>query len=629
MCGIAGFVEKQHDPAAAKVAVKAMADLIAYRGPDGEGYYTDEQAALGHRRLAIIDLDGGAQPMFTRDGRLAVVYNGEIYNFKDLRAELEQAGHSFATGSDTEVLLHGYEQWGSELPKRLRGMFAFAIWDKSTRTLFCARDIFGIKPFYYYHVGGLFLFASEIKCFLAHPGFKKELNEARLPDALSIEYLPDEETMFKNVYKLPGAHSLTLRDGTLTIERYYEITYHIDDKKTLPQWEEEIEKAFAESVAAHQIADVEVGCFLSSGVDSSLVVNEVAKGTPKVKSFSVGYAEQKYSELPFAQAFSREIGVRNEACTVTAEQFFTANRLIQWYLDEPMPNPAAVPLYFLAQNAARQVKVVLSGEGADELFGGYPLYCQAVHFARFGKAVPKRLRRALAKAARRLPAFKGKNFLRRAALAPWQRAMRANYVFSSPAVRDRYFKKQYRAPTPQTRFRRWFEAVPGLDEPTALQWVDMHTWMPCDILLKADRMSMANSLELRVPFLDREVLELALTLPRRYRCDGRHTKIALRAAARRALPESVAKRKKLGFPVPLDDWLRQEPYYTTVKEKFTGPVAQKFFNTQELCRLLADHRAGRGRHMTRIWSFYSFILWYELYFVADAPPAEIYGANSA
>ena len=635
MCGIAGFIENQHDPAAARDTVRAMTDLIAYRGPDGEGYYTDAQAALGHRRLAIIDLAGGAQPMCSEDGSLIAVYNGEIYNYRDLRAELTAAGHTFATDSDTEVLLHGYEQWGPDLPGRLRGMFAFAIWDKNTRTLFAARDIFGIKPFYYYHVGDLFLFASEIKCFLAHPGFKKELNERRLPDVLSIEYLPDEETMFQNVYKVRGAHSLTLRDGRLSLECWFEINYHIDETKTLPEWEDLITKTFAESVAAHRIADVEVGCFLSGGVDSSLVVNEVAKDTPRVKSFSVGYAEEQYSELSRAQAFSRVIGVPNTACTVSAAQFFAANRRIQWYLDEPMPNPAAVPLYFLARNAAKQVKVVLSGEGADELFGGYPLYCQAVHFERWRKAVPAALRRALAGAAARLPDFKGRNFLRRAALEPWQRCLRADYVFPDPAQRDRYLKKRYRVPAPPARFRRWFAAAEksAPDEPTQLQWVDLHTWMPYDILLKADRMSMANSLELRVPFLDREMLAVALALPRRYRCSGRQNKIALRAAARHALPAAVAGRKKLGFPVPLQDWLRQEPYYTMVRDKFTGPVAQRFFVPEQLCRLLADHRAGKGRYMTQIWSFYSFILWYELYFVDEAPPAqrlpEIYGAKSS
>ena len=624
MCGITGFARAHHDAEEARRIVKAMADRIVYRGPDGEGYYVDDQVALGHRRLSIIDLEGGKQPMFNEDGSLAVIFNGEIYNFQSLRKELIAAGHTFSTRSDTEVLLHGYEQWGDGLPARLRGMFTFVLWDTRTRTLFGARDIFGIKPFYYYNVDGLFLFGSEIKSFLAHPDFKKELNEQRLPEYLSIEYIPNEETMFQNVYKLPGAHMFTWHAGRLDVRRYYDIRYHIDEAPTLEEWEQRITDTFAESVAAHQIADVEVGCFLSSGVDSSFVVNEVAKGTPHVKSFSVGYTEEQYSELPYAQEFSKEIGVPNISNLVDADQFFEANRVIQWYLDEPMPNPAEVPLYFLAQNARKYVKVVLSGEGADELFGGYPMYCQAVHFMDYEKKVPAPLRRAAGAIASKLPEFKGKHFLVRGAMQPWQRYMRANYVFASPEERDRYLKKDYRSKRPEEYFKPYFDKVAGLDEPTQLQWVDMHTWMLYDILLKADRMSMANSLELRVPFLDREMLELALSIPQRYRSGKEQTKIALRGAALKQLPDSVAKRKKLGFPVPLNDWLRQDKYAAMVREKFTGPVAEQFFNTAELCRLLDDHVAGRAKNMTKIWSFYSFILWYELYFVNDAPPAEVY-----
>ena len=626
MCGIVGFVGARAD---ADAVLQAMMDAIAHRGPDGQGKFLRGPVALGHRRLSIIDLEGGRQPMFNEDGRLCCIFNGEIYNFQPLRAELEAAGHVFATHSDTEVLLHGYEQWGSELPKRLRGMFTFVLWDKTARTMFGARDIFGIKPFYYYNRDGLFLFGSEIKSFLAHPGFKKELNEARLPEYLSIEYIPNEETMFKNVFKLPGAHSFTWKDGALQIERYYDIRYHVDESKTEEQWEQAITDTFAESVKAHQIADVEVGCFLSSGVDSSFVVNEVAKGTPNVKSFSVGYAEEQYSELPYAQAFSREIGVPNIANKVDADQFFEANRVIQWYLDEPMPNPAEVPLYFLAQNARKSVKVVLSGEGADELFGGYPLYCQAVHFMAYERRVPAPLRRAAGAAAARLPEFKGKHFLVRGAMPHWQRYLRANYVFADPAERDKYLKKDYHSPRPETFFKPYFDKVAGLDEPTQLQWVDMHTWMLYDILLKADRMSMANSLELRVPFMDREVLELALSIPQRYRSGKEATKIALRGAAFRQLPESVAHRKKLGFPVPLNDWLRQDKYYAMVREKFTGPVAEQFFDTGALLTLLDDHKAGRAKNMTKIWSFYSFILWYELYFVQNGAPAGVYDRPAA
>ena len=616
MCGFTGFTSvKQHNVQAARASVQAMADLIAHRGPDGEGFYVDEHAALGHRRLSIIDLEGGSQPMFNEDGSLVVVFNGEIYNFMQLRAELLAAGHTFATQSDTEVLLHGYEQWGEGLPARLRGMFAFVIWNKATGELFGARDIFGIKPFYYYqNDGGDFLFGSEIKSFLPHPGFDKQLNEQRLPEYLSIEYIPNQETMFLGVYKLPGAHLFTWKAGRLDIRRYYDIAYAIDESKTLEEWEQAITKEFAASVAAHQIADVEVGCFLSSGVDSSFVVNEVAKGTPHVKSFSVGYEEEKYSELPYAQSFSAEIGVPSIANKVSAEEFFAANQTIQWYLDEPMPNPSEVPLYFLTQNAARHVKVVLSGEGADELFGGYPLYCAGVHFEQYAK-LPAPLRKAAAALAKKLPDFKGKNFILRGAMEPWQRCMRANYVFATPAERDRYLKKQYHSKTPEEFFKPYFDKVSHLDEPTQLQWVDMHTWMLYDILLKADRMSMANSLELRVPFLDKEMLELALRIPTRYRAGKEETKIALRRAALKQLPESVAKRKKLGFPVPLNDWLRQDKYYAMVREKFEGPVAEQFFNVPELLRLLDAHKAGKNGGMTQIWSFYSFILWYEQFFV--------------
>lgn len=539
MCGIVGFTTPGQDPAAAKQIVQGMADLIRHRGPDGEGCYADGTAALGHRRLSVIDLAGGGQPMLNEDGTLVVVFNGEIYNYKTLRARLQQRGHTFATDSDTEVLLHGYEEWGRDLP--------------------------------------------------------------------------DAETLFTGVYELPPAHTLTWQAGRVTLARYAAPRFRAKRGRSLRAWAREIGNAVAESADAHRIADVEVGCFLSGGVDSSLITCEMARRQPAVQCFSVGYAEEAYSELPAARAAAQALGVPLTETTVTADDFFAANRAIQWYLDEPMPNPAEVPLYFLCKAARQRVKVVLSGEGADELFGGYPLYRQAV-WAECWQKMPRAVRRALA------ALLSGCGLLHRGALPRWQRSARANYVFETTQERDKYLKRDYCAPTPAQRCKPYFDAVRGLDEPTAVQWVDWQTWLPRDILRKADRMSMAHSLELRVPFLDRQVLAAAQALPRRYRCTGRRGKIALRAAAARRLPPQLADAPKRGFPVPLADWLRQEKYYALVKAKLTGPAAERFFDTGALCALLDAHRAGKTNAMTKLWAFYCFIEWYEVYFTGKIPP---------
>ena len=618
MCGFVGFLNTP-EAASPETVVKAMADRIVHRGPDDASYYVDQDVSLGFRRLSIIDLEGGRQPILNEDGTKVLVFNGEIYNFQSLRDDLLKKGHVFKTRTDSETILHGYEEYGKEILQRLRGMFAFVIWDKEKRELFGARDIFGIKPFYYYDDGKTFLFGSEIKSFLEHPGFHKELDEEKIPEYLSYEYIPYENTIFKNVYKLPGAHCLTYRDGRLKVERYYSIQYRIEEDKPLEYWEEQIQKEFAESVSMHQIADVEVGCFLSSGVDSSYVVKEISKGTKKVKTFSVGYTEEKYSELPYAQEFSKTIGVENISNKVSADEFFDAVPEIQYMLDEPLPNPSEIPLYFLAQNARKYVKVVLSGEGADELFGGYPMYLQGGHFAQYARKVPRPVRKLAGAVAKRLPEFKGKHFLVRGAMEPYQRFMRANYVFTNPAERQKYLKRPITSKAPEEYSKRYFDQVSSLDEPTQLQYVDMHTWMIYDILLKADRMSMANSLELRVPFLDRKMLELSCRIPSRYRadCQSETTKRALRSAALKELPEKTARMKKLGFPVPLSDWLREDKYYNKVKAAFQSGVAEKFFVTSELMKLLDDHKEGRAKNMQKIWSFYSFIVWYDQFFVKN------------
>ena len=615
MCGFAGYIHN-YGTFDKEEVIHKMADRIKHRGPDDAHYYIDDGIALGFRRLSIIDLEGGRQPILNEDGSLVLLFNGEIYNYRELREELIKAGHVFTTKTDSETILHGYEEYGKKILDRLRGMFAFIIWNKNTKELFGARDIFGIKPFYYYKKGKEFMFGSEIKSFLSHPNFEKELDEDMIPLYLSYEYSPDERTIFKNVFKLPGAHCFTYKNGELKVERYYKIEYKIEDDKSLEYWEDAITKEFTESVSMHQIADVEVGCFLSSGVDSSYVVKEISKGTKKVKTFSVGYEEEKYSELPYAQDFSDVIGVPNIANKVSADEFFDAVPEIQYYMDEPLPNPSEIPLYFLAKNARRYVKVVLSGEGADELFGGYPMYLAGGHFDHYSHKVPRPVRKVLGTVAKHCPNFKGKNFLVRGAMEPYQRFMRANYVFQS-AERQKFLKRPIASKVPEEYSKRYFNEVSNLDEPTQLQYVDMHPWMIYDILLKADRMSMANSLELRVPFLDKKMLELSTRIPSRYRAANETTKIALRGAAIKQLPERTANKKKLGFPVPLNDWLREDKYYNKVKAAFQSDIAEKFFVTSELIKLLDDHKNGKALNMQKIWSFYTFILWYEQFFVLN------------
>lgn len=615
MCGFAGYIHN-YGTFDKEEVIHKMADRIKHRGPDDAHYYIDDGIALGFRRLSIIDLESGRQPILNEDGSLVLLFNGEIYNYQELREELIKVGHVFTTKTDSETILHGYEEYGKKILDRLRGMFAFIIWNKNTKELFGARDIFGIKPFYYYKKGKEFMFGSEIKSFLSHPNFEKELDEDMIPLYLSYEYSPDERTIFKNVFKLPGAHCFTYKNGELKVERYYKIEYKIEDDKSLEYWEDAITKEFTESVSMHQIADVEVGCFLSSGVDSSYVVKEISKGTKKVKTFSVGYEEEKYSELPYAQDFSNVIGVPNIANKVSADEFFDAVPEIQYYMDEPLPNPSEIPLYFLAKNARRYVKVVLSGEGADELFGGYPMYLAGGHFDHYSHKVPRPVRKVLGTVAKHCPNFKGKNFLVRGAMEPYQRFMRANYVFQS-AERQKFLKRPIASKVPEEYSKRYFDEVSNLDEPTQLQYVDMHTWMIYDILLKADRMSMANSLELRVPFLDKKMLELSTRIPSRYRAANETTKIALRGAAIKQLPERTANKKKLGFPVPLNDWLREDKYYNKVKAAFQSDIAEKFFVTSELMKLLDDHKSGKALNMQKIWSFYTFILWYEQFFVLN------------
>ena len=616
MCGFVGYKITEKRDTDGKI-IKSMADTIVHRGPDDEGFYTDEGIALGFRRLSIIDIASGAQPMKNEDGTKVLVFNGEVYNFRQIREKLIEAGHVFNSGSDSEVVLHGYEEYGEKICEMLRGMYAFVIWDKTENSIFGCRDIFGIKPFYYYKDEKSFLFGSEIKSFLPHPDFKKELNKDKLGQYLTYEYTVGEETMFKNVFRLEGGHYFKYKDGKMDITKYYDIRWNIQSEGDMDEWADKINSVFAESVEAHRIADVEVGCFLSSGVDSSMVAkavscrNEEITGEP-VKTFSIGYEREKVSELNDAAIFAEAVGLPNIPTIMKDEQFFTRAGDIQYFLDEPLSNPSEIPLFFLAETASKHVKVVLSGEGADELFGGYPLYQSEWHFGRYQK-VPRFIRKALAAVADILPNFKGKHFITAGAKEPWERYARANYVFDAASA-SRVLKGHPVLENPALAAKPVFDKVAHLDAASQTQYADIHVWMAYDILVKADRMSMAHSLELRVPFLDKEVLETAMQIPAPYRANSEQTKSALRHAALRHIPERSAKMVKRGFPVPLDELLRQEKYYLLVKDEFTSDTAKEFFDTDALMNLLDSHRAGK-HNMRKIWMIYSFLLWYKEFFI--------------
>lgn len=615
MCGFVGFINTSDINA--KETIQNMADRIRHRGPDDEGYFVDDKVAMGFRRLSIIDLEHGAQPMEAPSEKKVLTFNGEIYNFKEIRQELEELGYIFKTNVDSEVLIHGYDAWGAKLLDKLRGMYAFVIYDQAKDELFGARDHYGIKPLYYYDDGKNFMWGSEIKAFLANPNFKKEFNEDLLALHLAFEYIPSKDTLFKNVFKvLPGQYFLRHADGQTEFHRYYEFKYGIDEKKDLAEAAKEIQGLVDESVEAHMIADVEVGSFLSSGIDSSYVLNEASKIKP-IQSFSLGFKNSKYSELDWSSAFAKEIGQKNTPIYMDGDDFFKAVPSVMYYMDEPLPNPSAVQLYYLSKETSKHVKVTLSGEGADEFFGGYNTYLEAVPFARYEKAIPSPIRSLLGKWAAKQKPFHGRRFLMRGAQPIWERYYRVNYGFNEEE-RSKLMKHPELNQSAGRYTKHFFDDVKDLDEISQLQYFDINTWLPYDILQKADRMSMANSLEVRTPLVDKKVGAYAATLPvtDRVRVSDETTKVALRTAALAELPPRVAKREKLGFPSPLATWMKEEPYRSMIHAAFNSDIAHKFFNVDELNKMFDSHLNGPST-MEKVYMIYAFIMWYAVYFPED------------
>ncbi len=607
MCGFTGFVSRSAAPD--RQALHAMGDTIRHRGPDGEGHYIDQHCGIAHRRLSIIDLANGQQPMISPDGRYVLAYNGEIYNFQILRRELVSAGHAFATNCDSEVILHGYMEWGPQVLKRLRGMFAFVIWDKEKQELFGARDPFGIKPFYYAQMGDLFFFGSECKSFLPHPGFKKELNPSALKLYLTFQYSALNESFFKNVYRLLPGHYLIHREGRTEFASYNTFSFE-PEQMPLEKRAEQIREVVAESVEAHQISDVEVGSFLSGGIDSSVIA---ALSRPD-KTYSVGFANKDFDETGEAKALCGELGLRNISKTISAEEFFDSLPTIQYYADEPNANLSTVPLYFLSQLAAKDVKVVLSGEGADELFGGYITYHTTKPFRAY-KKTPLALRKAVAKRVSGLPKFHGQGFLTKAAKGVDEYFVGQAFIFGNDEA-ERALAPAYRsALTWHDVTEPYFEAVEDADDLTKMQYLDLHLWQPLDILRKADRMTMANSLELRVPYLDREVWAVARAIPSAQKMRGKTmTKWPLRLAAVPMLPDDWIHRDKKGFPVPFIAWLREEKYYNWAKDLISQSYVAEFFDQKYLLDLLDTHYSGKAKTHRKLYTVLSFLIWYQVYF---------------
>ncbi|MCL1935654.1 MAG: asparagine synthase (glutamine-hydrolyzing) [Defluviitaleaceae bacterium] len=616
MCGICGFTGSEYNDEN-NLVIKKMSSKIKHRGPDGEGYYIDKNITLGFRRLSFLDLSQGAdQPMFNEDKSLVIVFNGEIYNFLNLKEMLIKKGHTFNTTSDTEVILHLYEEYKEDLLSYLRGMFAFVIYDIKEKKIFAARDFFGIKPFYYTEIGGNFIFSSEIKAILEYPNFKKEVNNEALTNYLTFQCSVLEETFFKNVYKLLPGHYITIENineikkENIKIYKYFDIKF-LEKDKNIDDFVKEIDEVIKDSIEHHKVSDVEIGSFLSSGVDSSLLA---ARFGGK-KTFTVGFDYDNYNEIEYAKKLSKEKGLENYNKIITTDEYWKNISKIQYYMDEPLADPSAIALYFVSDIAKNYVKGVISGEGADEFFGGYNIYKEPLALRKI-QIVPKTILVLIAKIFKKIPLhFKGKNYIIRASQSLNERFLGNAKIFTEEE-RNKILKTRGKIKISDIT-SPIYEKSKKYDQITQMQFLDIHLWLVSDILLKADKMSMAHSLEVRVPYLDKEVFNVARTIPSKFRVDKNNTKIAFRLSAKKYLPKEVAAKKKLGFPVPIKIWLKEDFYYKKIKTAFESEASKLFFNTKEILNLLEKHKNSKIDNSRKIWTIYVFLLWYEEYFIKE------------
>ncbi|MGO0060476.1 asparagine synthase (glutamine-hydrolyzing) [Brevibacillus fluminis] len=613
MCGIVSLYNKRQQPAQLET-ITAMSKVILHRGPDDDGFHVEENIALGFRRLSIIDVAGGHQPLFNEKRDMWIVGNGEVYNYKELQEWLKDRGHQFHTDSDIETILHLYEEVGVDAPKHLRGMFGFTIWDSRRKILFGARDHFGIKPLYYTQTNDSIGIASEIKSLLEMPGVKREVNKTGFYHYLTFQYVPDPETMYEGIYRIPPAHSFIVENDQLKLTRYWDVQFAPDESKPFSYFVEGTRAAMLESVDKHRVSEVKRGAFLSSGVDSSSIVGMLRTFEP-VKTFSVGSDIPGYSELEYARRTAQYLGTEHYETVISAEQYMDELPRLIWHQDEPVADPSAILLYFVAQLASEHVTVVLSGEGADEFFGGYNIYREPQSLRMFS-GMPDWMRGSIRSIATKLPdSVKGKNFLIRGSKTVEERFFGNALIFSEEMkahVVTENLNQLADYHTPWEITQAIYKNAQGYDDVTKMQYLDIHTWLRGNILMKADKMTMANSLELRVPFIDPKVFEFAATIPTKYKIANGTTKHVLREAMKDFLPPEIKTRPKLGFPVPTRYWLKNQ-FYKWAKELIFESKVDHLINKAYVLYMLDEHREGHGDYSRKIWTILVFMLWHQIF----------------
>ncbi|WP_347298663.1 asparagine synthase (glutamine-hydrolyzing) [Dolosigranulum savutiense] len=615
MCGFIGFFDTREKK---EVIVERMMDRVVHRGPDMGGKYIDAHCGLGFRRLSILDLsEAGAQPLYSEDGNKILVFNGEIYNYTEIREDLMAKGYKFKSNTDSEVLIHGYDEYGEALVNKLRGMFAFCIWDKVEQKAFGARDNFGIKPFYFYEYEydgqQSLMIASEIKAFLDHPSFNKEVNKKALKPYLTFQYSAQpDETFFKGVKRLKPGHYFTYQNGEMKIQKYWEVNFN-DQHKTLEENIADIRAVIDDSVKMHKQSDVPVGSFLSGGVDSSYITERLMPD----KTFSIGFAEDTFDETTHAEDLSNILNIENIKRTIDADDCLGMLPTIQYHMDEPQSNPSTMPLYFLSKLVKdNDVTVVLSGEGADEIFGGYEWYGLDEGQKKL-KKLPSFILKPAASLAKHLPNFRGKTTLLRAGRPVEETFIGQALVFEEDEAKDILNSDYQQSRSVKDITDKVYSLVQGKDDVTKKQFLDIKLFMAGDILQKADKMSMAHSLELRVPFLDKEVMKVGEQIGSEQKITNGTTKYVLRKAAEKSLPEEWFKRKKKGFPVPIKLWFQEEKYYQFVKEYFQADYVDQFFDREKINQLLDDHYQGVVNNARKIYTVLVFLVWYKRYFIDE------------